>query len=440
MSKDDSTELLLPEDLEHVEIDTFELEVVNGPMAGRTYRSTGVRTVLGTHQAADFFLRDSAVSRFHCEISMKDGRPQILDLDSRNGTFVDGVRIRSAYLNPSATIQLGETRIRFEAKAEQTRVPLSSEERFGFMVGQTPAIRAAFAALKSAAATDTTVLLHGEAGVGKDLAAASIHFESARREGPFVAVDCTAGPEGQVELQLFGSEVSEEGVRTGAGAFERAAGGTVYLDEVADLSDEAQSRLARVLETGKLQRPGAHGPIPLDVRVIASTRRNLRSEVNARRFRSELYLQLAVIDVPLPPLRERLEDIPVLVEQLLDTLGALDRPAGQQLLASEAIAKLREHSWPGNLRELRVYLERCVALTQLVPLAPGASPAAPTTLPEIDTSLPLSTGREQWVRYFERAYLERVLKEHDNNVSAAARAAGIDRAHFYRLMARTGMR
>jgi DNA-binding NtrC family response regulator len=260
------------------------------------------------------------------------------------------------------------------------------------------------------------VLIQGDAGTGKDLAAESIHFESERRDGPFVIIDCAAAPTRVIEAEL------EE-------AFERGATGTVILDEVGELSLPVQRHLL-----GALDRRAT------DVRVIATSRRNLRKEVNAGRFRADLYYTLAVIAISIPTLEARVADIPLLVTHLLDSMGASDSPAAKDLTSDRWIAELEAHPWPGNVRELRNYLERCVALRNRLPLDEDFDTRNLDTLPPIDTGKPLRDGREKWVRYFERKYLQELLDEHDGNVSAAARAAGIDRVHLYRLLSRAGLR
>jgi DNA-binding NtrC family response regulator len=375
------------------------------------------------------------VSRFHAEIEVTGGRAILRDLDSRNGVLVDGVPVLQAALRDGAVLTLGRTQLRFRLGDEPLRIPLSSRERFGVMVGRSPAMRAVFSLLERAAETDATVLLEGDTGTGKEAAAESLHLESARRDGPLIVVDCGAIPHNLLESELFGHD---KGAFTGAladheGALEAADHGTVFLDEIGELGLELQPKLLRALDRREVKRVGASRYRPIDVRVIAATHRNLRAEVNAGRFRADLYYRLAVLQVRLPPLRQRAEDLPLLVEHVLHGLGAAD-DAGARVRTREFLADLARHAWPGNVRELRNYIERCLAFG--VDVAPPPADNAPP----IDLKLPLRAARDEHLRSFERAYLRQVLAAAGNNVSAAARMAGIDRIYFYRLLWKYGLR
>jgi len=292
--------------------------------------------------------------------------------------------------------------------------------------------------LERAAASDATVLLTGETGTGKEAAAESIHTASVRGEGPFIVVDCGAIPPNLLESELFGHE---KGAFTGAvaarkGAFEAASGGTIFLDEVGELTLDLQPKLLRALEKREVKRVGSNEYVPVDVRVIAATNRELRAEVNAKRFRSDLYYRLAVLEVRLPPLRERPEDIPPLVERILLDIDAANRPEAQVVRDGEFLDQLTGHPWPGNVRELRNHIERSLALREPAALEGdvgdlGASASA---------AVPLKIARERWTRSFERRYVEDALRRHQNNVAAAARAAGVGRMYFYRLLWKYGLR
>ena len=334
----------------------------------------------------------------------------------------------------------GPTRIRQQFIAEPTH--------FGNLVGRSAPMRTLFELLQRAAVSDATVLIEGETGTGKEATAETIHREGNRREGPFVVIDCSAIPGPLLESELFGHE---RGAFTGAvatrqGAFQAASGGTIFLDEIGELGLDLQPKILRALERRQAKPVGATQYEPFDVRVIAATNRSLRTEVQAQRFRSDLYYRLAVVQVKLPPLRERLSDLPFLVENMLRGLGVDQQPIASSLRTQPFLERLMHYRWPGNVRQLRNYVERCVALddaslpTNLDTMPPPPSGAPLDGVDTIDISQPLKFARERCVGNFERRYLEALLRKHNNNVSAAARAAEVDRIHFYRLLWKHGLR
>jgi len=311
-------------------------------------------------------------------------------------------------------------------------------------------MRQLFDLLERAAASDATVLIEGETGTGKEVSAVSIHESSARSTGPFIVVDCGAIPAQLLESELFGYE---RGAFTGAvsarmGAFEAAHGGTIFLDEIGELSLDLQPKILRALEGRQVKRVGSNTYVPVDVRVIAATNRNLKNEVTAKRFRSDLYYRLAVLHVRLPPLRERIDDLPALVNDALTQLGMRDESIIAELRTQHFIDTLRHYSWPGNVRQLRNYVERRVALGESISLPGNDSsmlppPLAPVDTPpelEIEVDQPLKLAREHWNNIFESRYLSALLARHGDNVASAARAAGVNRVHFYRLLWKHGLR
>ncbi len=319
--------------------------------------------------------------------------------------------------------------------------------RFGKMVGRSAVTRQLFELLQRAAASDATVLIEGETGTGKEATAEAIHSQGDRCNGPFVVIDCGAIPPQLLESELFGHE---RGAFTGAvsarqGAFEAASGGTIFLDEIGELTLDLQPKILRVLEGRHVKRVGSTQYNKIDVRVIAATNRSLRSEVQGQRFRSDLYYRLAVVQLKLPPLRERIGDLPILVNHVLDSLGVADQPIAEELRSAEFMHRVTQYRWPGNIRQLRNFIERCVALDDPTLPANPDTMAPPPREPEpteaaIDISQPLRLAREQCVSNFERRYLEALLIQHKNNVTAAARAADVDRIHFYRLLWKHGLR
>src|SRR5262249_44667722 len=381
---------------------------------------------------------DRAVSRFHCELVLTSDAVVITDLKSRNGTIVDDVPVLSAPLRDRATITVGTTRLQFLLEPDHATIPLATTDRFGRMVGIAPATRAVMAQLARVARTESTILLEGETGTGKEVVADSLHRESTRADKPLLVVDCGPVPADLLESALCGQE---RGAFTGAdarriGAFEAADGGTILLDEIGELPLELQPKLLRVLDSREVKRLGDSTYRGVDVRVIAATNRDLRAEVNAQRFRPDLYYRLAVAQIRLPALRERAADLPLLVDAILDDLGMAQHPLAATLRTDDMRAQLAAHSWPGNVRELRNYVERCIALR--APLPPGAEPTA-DPMPD-GPPVPLKTARDRAIRVFEHAYLTDLLARHDGNVAAAARAAGVDRIHFYRLLWKHGLK
>jgi two-component system response regulator GlrR len=343
---------------------------------------------------------------------------------------------------PSGTIVCDDE---FERPTRLHTQFIDEPTRFGRMVGRSAVTRTLFELLQRAASSEATVLIEGETGTGKEATAEAIHQEGARKKGPFVVIDCGAIPPNLLESELFGHE---RGAFTGAvaarqGAFEAANGGTIFLDEIGELTLDLQPKILRALEGRLVKRVGSTTYSKIDVRVIAATNRSLRTEVQAQRFRSDLYYRLAVVQLRLPPLRERIGDIPILVDYVLDNLGVDDQPIAESLRSADFLHRVTQYRWPGNVRQLRNYIERCVALDD-PRLPPNPDTAPPPEATEegatIDIKQPLKMAREQWVGTFERRYLEALLAEHKNNVTAAARAADVDRIHFYRLLWKHGLR
>jgi len=417
----------------------FRLTVVEGPSAGATWESTADTCSVGSHPLNDFPVDDSTVSRFHCEVRIGPKGPQVKDLDSLNGVILDGVQVVEGVLRSGSLLRLGRVVLRFDFSAESNRLPLSESTRFGTLLGTSVAMRGCFAMMERAASREVTLLLEGETGTGKSQAALAIHQASRRRDAPFLVVDCGAIPSHLLESELFGHE---KGAFTGAlqrrvGAFEEAAGGTVFLDEIGELPSELQPKLLRVLENREIRRVGSNTHQPVDVRIMAATNRDLRAEVNAGRFRSDLFFRLAVLRIALPPLRQRPEDLPLLVEGILNSLGA-DPERTASLRTPDFLARLRHSAWPGNVRELRNYLERCLVFEEPVELA-GEEPLSNAPL-EVDPSQPYADQRRRMVDDFERRYLRALLEKHQGKVAQAAVTAGMDRVHLYRLLRRHGIK
>jgi two-component system response regulator GlrR len=398
---------------------------------------------VGSGEDADLRLDDAAVSRAHVALRLVPHGCEIRDLDSKNGTFVDGVRVESAWLRNDSRLQLGDVTVRFRERGGVV-LPVSSASSFGGLVGRSLAMRRLFALLERCAQSDVTVLIHGETGTGKEGAAEAIHGASRRASAPFVVVDCAAIPPALLESELFGHE---KGSFTGAhgqriGAFEEANGGTVFLDEIGEIPIDLQPKLLRVLERKTIRRVGSNRQIPVDVRILAATHRSLQKEVNDGTFRADLYYRLAVVKVELPPLRERLDDLPDLVETLLAQLGVRGE-AHARLTSAPFLARLTSHPLAGNVRELRNLLERALVLEDAFD-GTQSTQARVIDEDDADVSLPAITlsygeARTRVLDDFERRWLAALLSAHGGNVAAAARAAEIARPYLHRLLQRHGI-
>jgi DNA-binding NtrC family response regulator len=415
----------------------LRLEVVAGPDKKLRRDVDADRIVIGTHPSCDLPLTDRTVSRQHCEIVLARSGYVIRDLDSTNGTWIDKTRVFEVAVDHECRLRVGDTTVRLAPTDDTVDLPLASETRFGPLLGRSAAMRRVFDLLGRIAPSDLNVLLLGESGTGKELAARAIHGASRRANGPFVVVDCGALPATLIESELYGHE---RGAFTGAdrsrtGAFETASGGTLFLDEIGELSLDLQTRLLGVIERRRVQPLGSNESRAIDVRVVAATNRDLRREVNRGAFREDLYFRLAVAIIELPPLRERPEDIPLYVEELLADLA----PAGFTVDAA-AMQKLMERRWPGNVRELRNFVERAVALGEVDPALPGGDEKAPVIGMTVDASIPYKTSKAFLLEQFERAYVTDLLARHGGNITRAARAAEIDRVYLLRLLDKFGLR
>ena len=416
--------------------------VLTGSHKG-TSKVVGGRLTIGKAADNDLVLTDDTVSRHHCEIVRAPDGLHVRDLDSTNGTKVDGTRIREAMLQPGGVLKVGEVEIQFKPTAHKIEVLPSDKPNFGSAIGQSLAMRTIFGVLERIAPTDATVLLEGETGTGKDVLARAIWSGSTRGGKPFLVVDCGAVTYSLIESELFGHE---RGAFTGAvstrqGAFELADGGTVFLDEIGELPLDVQPKLLRVLEMREFRRVGGNKTLSTNVRVIAATKRDLQREVAAGKFREDLYFRLAVVPVTVPPLRARRDDIPALVTHILKAAS------GDGLSVSpETLQALAAHDWPGNVRELRNVLERAIYMAQ----ATGSKEIGVVTLPTghgaADAAFhfePEKSYRETRAKYdaeFEKRYVKWLLGRHGGNISAAAREAKMDRKHLHDIAKKHGLR
>jgi len=438
------------------------LRVVAGPDKGETCPLQTARVAVGTDQQCDLVLSDRSVSRRHVELQVQDAGYLVRDLESTNGTYFRSARIREALLRAGSELRLGaETILRIDPGETRSSV-VGARASFGRLVGTSEPMRQVYGILAAVAPTDVTVLIEGETGTGKELIAEELHRQSPRRTRIFSVLDCAALPPNLIESELFGHE---RGAFTGArtqriGVFERSRGGMVFLDEIGELPLELQTRLLRVLDKRTVQRVGGNVPIAVDVRLVAATNRSLAEEVHAGRFRRDLYHRLSVVRVVAPPLRKRREDIPLLARHFLLQSGVAEPEA---ILTPELLAVLTSRRWPGNVRELYNVVQRATVMIDgdapfdVVDDIGGADVASARedgasssrngdpsrrlrcVHTESFWQQPFKVALDQLTGQFERAYFERLVETHGNNISALARESGIDRHRVRRLLRRRGM-
>ncbi len=431
------------------------------------------RVVVGSAPSVDLLLDAPTVSRIHAELELRDDTLWVRDLHSKNGTFVDGIRVESAAVPHRKVLTIGGVDITISYDSSP-KLPNDEwpEARFHDLVGGSHKMRELYSMLARVAPTESAVMIQGETGTGKEVVARSIHRGSKRADKPFIVVDCGALPENLLDAELFGHA---KGAFTGAdrqreGAFEAAHGGTIFLDEIGELPLSMQPKLLRVLEARTVRRLGETQHRAVDVRILSATHRDLARMVNEGTFREDLFFRLSVLPVRVPPLRERPEDIPELIDNFLG------QDAKSQVVGPAIISDLARRPWRGNVRELRNFVERARTLgaeqalnlldgvsgpsnapvappstsslssqiVELAPLPPSMSSerllaaaerfvGEPTTS-EMNYAESYRVFREKWIERGEREYLRRLLERHGQNVSAAAREAEVDRTYLYKLI------
>jgi DNA-binding NtrC family response regulator len=417
----------------------WRITVTAGPSKGLTKTLKQGTVRIGSAETNEIALNDKKISRAHLEVEVLPAGLRVRDLQSKNGTFFQGSRMGTVDLPISgAILSLGDSEIAFQPDDHPIPLEASLREQCGRLLGRSLVMRELFGQIERVANSDATVLIFGETGTGKELVAEALHDESARKEAPFVVVDCGAIPRELIESELFGHV---RGAFTGAsgdrrGAFERAHGGTIFLDEIGELALDLQPKLLRALEASTVKPVGGDKPIKVDVRVVAASLRDLREATKEKRFREDLFFRLSVVDIRVPPLRDHPEDVPLLVDHFLRELGAPP-------FAGDALATLSSYVWPGNVRQLRNVIERAVALAGGGPpvirpedLDSPSAQISPSKLFE----LPYKLAKDEMLAQFTREYLEALLTRHTGNVSAAAREARIDRNWIVALAKRHGVR
>ncbi len=416
------------------------IRVLNARSSPKALRLEAGTCILGAGADSQIVIDNPSVSRSHVELGLVPEGISVRDLGSRNGTFYLGQRVQAMTLAPGARIHLGPVEVALDPDLDTlgTAEPYP-EPTYRGMVGASLNMRQLFAALARLEGSLVTVLVTGESGAGKELVARALHEGSTvATTGPLVTVNCGAIAPELVASELFGHK---RGAFTGAsdarkGAFESAEGGTLFLDEIGELPLDVQPMLLRALESGEIRAVGADRSTHVRVRVVAATHRDLRSEVRAGRFREDLYYRIAVVELMVPPLRDRIEDVEALANRFAQAAGL-----GQ--LPPEVIARLRARKWPGNVRELRNVVQAFAALGRLPNESPPLDDSQPggegTIERMIDVTRPYADQKDDLVEQFTRAYLVRLMQHTNGNQSAAARLSGLDRSWLWRLLVKHGI-
>ncbi len=422
-----------------------------GVHSGECHELVADRTVLGRGDDATIRLVDVLASRNHCEIVRDAAGFRLRDLTSKNGTALNGLPVEEKVLEQGDEIRIGETVFYFTHTSDSNPADLLSTRHRevlhglgglatlsrgpiggGRLVGTHPKMKALYRQIEKVAPLDLAVLVRGESGTGKDLVASTLHENSPRRTHPFVAVNCAALATELLESELFGHE---KGAFSGAharrrGLFEQAAGGTIFLDEIAEMDPGCQVALLRVIQEKRIRRVGGTEEIPVDVRVVAATHRDLEGMIEEGRFRQDLYFRLSGVELRLPSLRERPEDVPALAEHFVRQYAATARRRIQGI-TKEALERLSLHPWPGNVRELRNAIERAVVMGSSQRIGVDDI-LLPDVVPDPDAEPPS-------LAEVEAAHIARVLDFAGGQIARAARILGIQRSTLYRKIKEYGL-
>ncbi len=454
MDKEFDTQLLGMSDQKDVVFQRkCQLIVLEGGSKGKKFDLNRPLTRIGKRETNDLVIEEKTISRDHLEIVQTENSYLLRDLESTNGTYINDIRVKEAYLSPGDIIRLGNIRIEFIAFDEKVQIEPSSKQELGPLSGKSRKMRQIFSILEKIAPTNATVIIEGETGTGKELVARAIHEHSPRKNKPFVVFDCSAVAPNLVESELFGHiKGSFTGaVATRKGAFEEANGGTIFLDEIGELTSDLQPKLLRALEQREVKKVGSNETTSIDVRVLCATNRNLKKEVTENRFREDLYYRLSVVKINIPPLRERPDDIPFLIEKFLASQKFNVLPDGKLKISrveDDALKMLMRYQWPGNVRELVNLLER------IVPMVDGSTITGQnvaymfqemekdeesTEKMSVDMGLPFKEAKQKIVESFEKDYLAGILRRNHYNISKTAREAGIDRKHIRNLLKKYGL-
>ena len=439
---------------QEIEIPNLSLVVERGPDAGKRY-PLGERTTIGREQYCDIGLTDTRVSKEHCELAWTREGLRLRDLESTNGIRSGNTLVHDITLTGHYRFELGGTTLRVEFDAGTKKLKTAALDPTGTLVGSSPVMQRLFSSMRRFGRNDVPVLLLGETGTGKTVLAEALHKVSRRAEAPFVAINCGALSRDLVEDEVFGHV---RGAFTGAdtdrdGLFVQARGGTVFLDEIGELSIDAQVKLLRILDTNLVRPLGARREVPVDFRLVCATNRNLQDDVRAFRFREDLFHRINVVRLTMPPLREHASDIGMLAQWFTYNFIQRLQATGQQCqtcgISGDAIRKLEQYSWPGNVRELKnaiwVAVNSAEGMTITAEdLIVGAEPEPPRVPPPPDgppgkrplTFAELKAAEEQR----EREFVVELLESTGGNVKRAAEEGGLSRTHLKNLIVKHGLK
>ena len=401
-------------------------------------------SVLGRDPACQLVIDETGISSMHAELVATPRGVRLRDLGSKNGTWVGDLRITEAFLTASTSFWIGRTEMRFEARKAE-KVDLPDIEKFGPLYGTSAPMRDLFRRLQKGGPTELTVLIQGETGTGKELVAQAVHHASTRKNGPFVVVDCGAIAPTLAEATLFGHE---RGAFTGATSsrespFVEANGGTIFLDELGELPLDVQPKLLRALAERRVKPVGSNTYVDFDARVVAATRRDLESAVNTGTFRSDLYFRLAQVRAFVPPLRQRLEDVPGLIRHILEQHGA---KGAWRRVSRSTLDRLLRYDWPGNVRELRNAVAVSLALAEEgepldIAAAVGLKASKPKgKLVEASAIRAYHDAKRDALNQFERAYFKQLVDATNGNVAEISRRTGLQRTHVRKYLRLHGLR
>lgn len=438
--------------------DESDLQDLSGveELSSAVWQIESQRTTIGSLSSANIRIEHPTVSRKHAQIEVDSRGYRIIDAGSKNGVMVNQVKVLNAFLRDGDLVSIGGVKLLFQLNDERSNAfTLWSEDSFGELYGSSELMRELFALLHRISLSEANVLIQGESGTGKELAARAIHQYSKRARAPFIVFDCSSVPANLIESELFGHV---KGAFTGAqeprrGSFLSAEGGTLFLDEIGELPLELQPKLLRVLERREYKPVGGDEYFSSNVRVICATHRDLNAEVLRQVFRLDLFYRLAVVTVTMPPLKEHPEDIPGLVERIIHQF----HPTSKREISYKTMNLLLQHQWNGNVRELKNYVQRAIALSDpkepqletqfLIPPSVSAQLDSHKLLPLIDQNTDeqsiedgfihlnstvnvnqdFKSAKSQLIEEFERSYWIALMNKFNHNLSAAARVAGIHR-------------